>query len=229
MNPAPIRLAALAAAAGLLLVGLVGAPAAAEELPDQPEPTVGLPVEESDEGAEEAVPFELPTLAIEVENTVYPEGDWLDGIHVTGSGFIPGIELTRVTVRAGQGTLISPLIEVDPDGAIDVVIMPGAFVGADTPDRPRFMVHASQSFEDGSTAFSNEVQLSITAAAVEAPAEPAAPADQPVEVPADSVDDASKPQLAETGFDGTGSALVALMFVAIGGLALARRRSVSSR
>ncbi|MGI9824721.1 hypothetical protein [Agromyces sp. Marseille-Q5079] len=235
VNPSRLGAGALALTAGLMLVALSSAPATADE---QVVPATGPAVSETDpaldpsalpeaEAETEADAPASPAAAevfepvIQVENTVYPEGDWLDGIHVTGSGFVTDAPLTGIGVRAGQGTVGWELIDVAPDGTIDAVMTPGDFAAADSPDRLPFTVKVTQGLADGSNVFSNEVQLTITAAV------PAEPVDgPPVVAPSAETESEAGPRLAETGVEG--GILTAALALVAGGLLVtmvgARRR-----
>ena len=137
-----LRTGALAAAAGLLLAGVVAAsPAAAEE--------VVAPV-------------------IEVDKTTFPAGDWEGGFTVTGSGFDPSVPTAELSIGAmgenGGGGIYSEDLAVSADGTIDAVVVPdAATVVPDAAGWPKYFVVVAQEQAPGQPWLnSNRVDLTIT-------------------------------------------------------------------
>ncbi|MCD2440694.1 hypothetical protein LQ757_00225 [Agromyces sp. SYSU K20354] len=217
----PRRAGVVAAFAGLALVAFAASPAAAEEVTVPAESVVTEEVP----GGTEATPAPVAP-SIQVDKTTFPEGDWLGGFTVTGSGFDPSVSTAWVAVRAGEGTLAGTQADVTPDGTFSVLITPVDTVAADSEGRPRFTVSASQTLGDGSVLVSNEVLLTITAPP--APTTPGTPSPAaPTAAPAvDSDATADGPRLAATGIDG-GIGIAALALIVLGGAAIAWRGRAS--
>jgi hypothetical protein len=222
----PRRAGAVAAVAGLALMAFGAAPAAAEEVTV---PAQSVTTEEAPAGTEEAPVAIAPS--IQVDQTTFPEGDWLGGFTVTGSGFDPSVSTAWVAVTAGEGTLTGAEADITPEGTFSVLVTPVDKVAADSEGRPRFIVSASQTLGDGSVLVSNEVLLTITATSVPAApgaSSPAAPPAAPAVAPAVDADaTADGPRLAETGID-AGIGIAALALIVLGGAAIVYRGRASN-